>query len=297
MRRLMPPYSVSQSVLSDNPAAPLAYEEISQADPVEEIFNKVTATVHVSELQSSALLWTLPETGEYSPLIQPGESKAFWTTLDSSVVAVREWTTPVAGTDYLANSRPDGTGTNLTGSISVSASKFSTAMKVTLTNGGASPAFITLLRARGSALVELDTVSVRSEDSASQMKYGIREFPIEAPWLPSSSVAQGYCDEVVSDYRDPNPIVTVAFSPGRSAAQLAEALARDFGDRLTLVADGAAGLGIDGDFYVEAVSHTVEEGGLRMRTSYELSSADVVDSVWILGTSVLGTGTILADIW
>jgi hypothetical protein len=297
MRRKMPPYNTSQATLTDAAGGTLGYDEISQADPMEEIFNKATATVRIHELQASAVLWTLAESGERSQSIAPGESRTFWTSIGSGVVAVQSWTTPVATTDFRANASSGGTGADLTGDIAVSVSKFATAMKITLTNNGASTAYITFLQARGAALVELDSVSVRAEDAPSQAAYGAREFPVDAPWLPSTLAAQGCVDDVIDHYKDPNPVITLAYRAARSADQVAESLARDFGDRVTVVGNGAARLGISGDMYVEAIAQSVAANGTDHRTSCELSSAGVIDPAWILGTSVLGTETILADIW
>lgn len=297
MRRRTDPYGTSQATLTDAAAATLGYDEIVQNDPIEDIFNKVTASVSIHELQAVAVLWTLEETGEYSPSIAPSASKVFWTEIDSDIVAVQSWTTPAATTDFLANTLSGGNGTNITSDIAVTVSKFATSMKITLTNNNASTAYITFLQARGIALAKLDGVTVQSEDATSQGIYGIKEFPIDAPWLPSSNVAQGYCDDTVADYKDPNPVLTVSYRASRSSNQLSEALDRDFGDRVTLVANGSSDLGINGDFYVEAITHSVGAGGTDHRVQYELSSANTVDTVWVLGTSVLGTGTILADIW
>jgi hypothetical protein len=104
------------------PYADLGFDAISQGDRIEEIFNKATASVKIREFQSSALLWTLSETGSLSPVIAPSESKIIGTSLNTDVVAVLSWTTPVATTDYLPNTKSDGTGTDVTSDISISVS-------------------------------------------------------------------------------------------------------------------------------------------------------------------------------
>lgn len=297
MRRLMPPYGISRATFSDDRASALGYEEIGQGDPIDEIFNKVTAGVRLREMQPESLLWTNPEIGEYAPSIAPGEGRDFWTSPADGVVAVKSWTTPEAATDFLANSMSNGAGSDLTANIAVAVSKFATAMKITLTNSGASTAFITFLQARGVALIERDGVRVRASDAASQAKYGIREYPVDAPWLPSTAAAQGCVDDIVEHYKDPHPVVSIAYSAMRSPEQTTEALERDLGDRVTIEGSRAAGLGISADFFVEAVSHSIGAGGTEHRVGYELSPASAVDTVWILGTSSLGSNTILGDIW
>ncbi len=293
MRRRMPPYNASQATFSDAADADLGYESIEQSDPVDEIYNRATAKVQRYELREEAVLWTLAE----SPTIAPGASKSFWASVSSDVAAVYEWTTPVASTDFTANANSFGTGTDLSASITVAVDKFATSMKVTLTNGAASTASITSLSARGVALVALDPVTVRADDEDSQETYGIREYPIDAPWLPSTNTAQGYVDDTVADRKDPKPLITIGYRANRSTSQLIESLARDIGHRITVVGDGVSLLGIDGDFYVEAITQTLDKAGTDHRTTYEISSADTVDPCFILGVSALDGSDPLLESW
>lgn len=297
MRRRMPPYNASKATLSDADGAVLAYDEIEQSDPVDEIYNLATAKVQRYELQEEAVLWKLAETDEASPTIAPGASKSFWASISPDVAAVYEWTTPVASTDFTANTNSFGTGTDLSASITVTVDKFATSMKITLTNGAASTVSITSLSARGVALVALDPVTVRADDEDSQETYGIREFPLDAPWLPSTNIAQGYVDDTVSDRKDPKPLIAVGYRANRSTPQLIEALTRDVGHRITVEGKNRALLGVDEDFYVESITQTILQAGTDHRVKYELSPATIVEVCFIIGESEIGGTDPLLESW
>jgi hypothetical protein len=50
-----------------------------------------------------------------------------------------------------------------------------------------------------------------------------------------------------------------------------EARVRDVSDRITIESDAATALGINGDFFVERISHRVFDNGLSHTVRYECS--------------------------
>lgn len=295
--RLKTPHTASQATFSDAAGAALPYDEIEQLDSSREIFNRFDAAVQLFEVQALATLWTLA--GEV-PSIDPGASRVFWAkypTPDAPTQAdhVDAWTTPVAATDYVANSASDGSGTNLTASVAVSVSKFARSMKITLTNNATVVAYITTLQARGTPVYKRDPVGVFAEDTTSQTKYGKRTYPLPGKWYPTTFKAQSYVEYAVSRYKDPLPVIRVGFRADLSDDHLTQALTRTVSERVTLVANGTpesgAQLGINRDFFIERESHvyTLKEH----RTRYDLSDA-TGQEYWTLGVSLLGMGTRLA---
>lgn len=292
--RLVTPHTVSQATFSDAAGAALSYDLIEQLDPWREIYNRIEAIVQLYTVQALAVLWTL--TGEV-PAISPGQSITLWAgypTPDSASAAdhVNAWTTPVATTDFLANSAIGGGGTDLTSSITISVSKFANAMAITLTNGSASTAYITFLQARGTAVYRNDPIKVISEDTDSQALYGPRTYPLPGKFYPSTQVARSYADYGISRYKDPLPVLRLTYQANQSAAHLSEALTRDVSDRITVRANGTtasgAQLGINEDFFVEAIRHVIDLSGHWV--IYDLSRAVQVEG-WILGVSTLGEST------
>lgn len=295
--RLASPHYVSQATYSDALGAALNYYAIEQVDPWDEIYNRFEATVQLYTVGALAVLWTLAQTGASSPSIPPGSSQVFWSSFpnkDSAAdaVAVDAWTTPVATTDFLANAAADGSGANLTGDISVAVSKLGNDMKVTLTNGAAVAAYITLLQARGTPVTALDPAMVTAEDTASQAAYGQRTYPNPAEFIPNIVEAQGWANAQRAVYAEPQPWVKVTLLGNASDAHMVECLSRNISDRVSLVADGDAGLGINEDFFVEAIEHRIT-GGMHF-TTFTLSPAAGFSDWWVLGVSRLGISTRLS---
>lgn len=275
--RLASPHTVSQATYSDALGATLNYYAIEQIDPWDEIYNRFEARVQLYTVEALAVLWTLAQTGASSPSIPPGGSLVFWAAYPNPASAqdaagVDAWTTPVATTDFLANSASDGSGTNLTASIGVAVSKLGNDMKITLTNNHATlSAYITFLQARGTPITNDDPVTARSEDSASQTAYGLRTWPNPAEFVPNFQEAQDWADWHKSIYKDPLPWLKVTLLGNVSDAQMVECLSREISDRVTVVANGDAGLGINEDFFVEAIEHRITSG--MHFTTFTLSPA------------------------
>lgn len=292
--RLLNAHPTSQATFSDGAGATRNYLGIDQQDPLPLIFNDFSATIQLFTVAGLAVLWTLAETGASSPTIAPGQSKSYWATFpnpDSATNAfgVDAWTTPVATTDYTANSASDGTGTNLTSDIGIAVTKFGNTMKITLTNNHASLlAYITLLQARGTAITRDDPIIIREENSASQTKYGERSYPSPAEFIPSTSEALDWANFNLSIYKDPNPFLTLRISGNRNSALLMEALTRDISDRITVVATGNAGLGINEDFFIEAEHFVIKPREYEIE--WLLSPAADFSDFFILDTSLLDTG-------
>ena len=297
LHRLITPHTTSQATFTDAAGAGLLrYDGIRQLNPLADIYNVIEAKVQLYTTGALAVLWTLAETAASSPAIQAGESRSYWAAYPNAdsatnAVSVDAWTTPVATTDYLANSQADGLGTNLTASVSVATSKFSNSMKITLTNAAAVTAYITFLQARGTPITADDPVKVVSEDATSQAAYGRRSYENQSPFLPSTVIAQNWCDLTRSIFKDPIPILTIDMLANRSSDQLTEVLTLDVSDRITLVATGTETLlGINEEFFIEAMRHSVSRDGLH-RVSYDISPAAGYSGFWVLGSSLFGTTT------
>lgn len=295
--RLKTPHTASQATFSDAIGAALPYVAPMQRDAWREIHNDFEASVQLWDLQLLAVLWTDPEVTSVPAL----GSRDLWVeypTPSSPEQAdhVDAWTTPVATTDYVANSASDGTGSDLTASVTVAVSKFPRSMKITLTNAHASLiAYLTTLRARGTAAYRRDLLTVKAADPASQTAYGKRSYSLGGKFYPTSAVALAYCQYGLSRYKEPRPVLEITFRADWSAAHMTEALTRAVSDRITVVASGTgasgAQLGLSRDFFVEAIRHRLSQAGHWI--TYVLSDA-TGDEYWALGSSPLGTGTKLA---
>ena len=293
--------TTSQATLTDAPAGALRYNAIKQMDPLKEVFNIIEATVRGFTVQASAVLWTLPEAAATndSPPIDVGETKVFWAQYPNpqspaQASFVSAWTTLVATTDYLAFDAADGTGENLTANCTVVLTKFDNAMKISISHNAVRKAYVTFLQARGTPVYENDPTVIKAEDSTSKTKYGERTFPIGSRWIPTTDEATDYTNFILGIYKDPRPILRLTINAEMSAAALSFAANREVADRVTVVASGAADLGISADFFIEAQTHRVTNGGKSHKLELDVSPTDGFGGFWSLGNSLLGVDTKLA---
>ena len=285
----------SQATYSDAAGASLPYTGVVQDDVFPHIFNIFESDVQTYTTGSVAVLWTLSETGASSPPIIAGVATTYtarYPTAGSATTGggVGTWTTTAATTDMTANSAADGSGSNLTSSIGISVSKGSETMAVTLTNNGSVTAYITKLQARGTPITSDDPVAIRAEDSTSQTAYGKRTWPSKTRYVPDTGEALDWANFNLSIYKDPTPVLKLTYIANRDQAGLNEMINRDVSDRVTVRANGNANLGLNRDFFVEAISHRI--GSDRTHTvSLLLSDAEQFSDWWVWGTSKWGQTT------
>lgn len=291
----------SLATFSDDPqTGELKYTAVKHGEPLAQVYNDLRMTVRTTSVQSLAVLWTHPEatTAAGSPSIPAGETLTVWARYPTpqsalEAVAVDAWTTPVENTDYEANSADDGTGSDMSGDLSITTTKFGDACKLEIENThGSNTAYLTLLQLRGTAVHQNDPVTVQAEDSTSIAEFGRRTFRRgeEARWTPDTATAQAWVDEQLDLYKDPQPVLVLSYLANTSDEHLTEARSRRINQRVTVDAANVVGLGIAQDFYVERMSADIEMG-VRHRVEYLLSSTAAFDEYWTLGTSELGNET------
>lgn len=284
--------TTSQQTYSDEPGATYPYlRGIQEMDSLPDLINELLATVTPYTVNSIADLWQL--IGE-TPTIGPGASKTWFAEFPSpgsgltNGAYVEAWTTPVVGTDL--------TQTGVSNSdITVTAQVAATTLIITVTNNHVSnTATITLLKARGTAVLKGTPTSMRGQDTTSQGKYGQRTYRSPAKWLPTTNAAQDYCDGLVLGNKDPIAYLTVPFLANLNQTIFTELVSRDISDRVTITATASlTGLNISADFFIEAIEERYDIQNNRYEMTFELSLAATNNNFWVLGTSVLDTSTVL----
>lgn len=213
--------------------------------------------------------------------------------------------TPVATTDYLANAAADGSGTNLTASINVSATLSANSAAFTITNNASVTAYVTKLQARGIGLYDYEHTVGQAVDATVENDFGEQLASIDMPYL--SDVATGvnaarYLLQLYSPIergrwalgtagrselgettaladRVLTSVSSVTVTP-RTAALQTQILAREVGDRISITETVT---GIDNAFYIQAVSLSVDAPGIPVAT-WTLAPADTT-VYWSLGTA------------
>jgi len=275
----------SQATFSDDGVSALGYQSIAESDHLREVFNEVVADVQPFLPSDEAVLWSL---GSEIITLAAGASRTYFakaTTVNNlNVLYVDPWTTPVVGTDFIQTGVADG-------DIDIDTIEFATAMKIVITNNGGATSTFSLAQVRGIPILAGTPFSVSAEDATSITAYGRRQFPAKSKWFDNSSYAQGAVDYILSRQKDPNPVESIIVQ-GKNDAHLTQMFTLDISDRITLEAENMTMLGINQDFYIEAITHTIVRSKF-ITTQYELSTA-FDNHYFILNSSLLGGTDVLA---
>lgn len=115
-------------------------------------------------------------------------------------------TPTIGGTDsyYLANSASDGSGTDLTSSVSVkSISNFSQASKITFQNNSASTVYITSVVISGRPAKNIQDIYIRSQDDSSVTAFQEQVVSVDNNFINDPTWAASYAQMLLNDYSAP----------------------------------------------------------------------------------------------
>lgn len=120
--------------------------------------------------------------------------------------------------------------------------------------------------------VSKDGLVVSIDDEVSQQEHHfVRTNPTVPEFLYTKGDAEDWCQAVLTDYADDRPIITITFTASKNAGLRGQALRRRVSDRISVTANGNAGLGIQGDFFIENVHHAWSNGTKLWVTTWECS--------------------------
>jgi len=248
------------------------------------VYNIVKTTVTPWEVQSIAELWRLDEV----PSIPASETLVWWgeASVSGESVFVDAWTTPASTTDYTANSQSDGGGTDMTADVAITTTKFAKTIKLSIKNNGAVPAFMTLLKARGTYYDDLTKVTRKAEDSTSQTAYQKRTLEIGGKYMSDAAQAADLVNYAIGKYKNPRAELSMTIM-NQDAATLTQILSREISDRITVV---NTKLGVNADYFIDYMQHDISSGGLLHTVTYGLSDCENED-FWALDFSALASST------
>lgn len=201
---------------------------------------------------------SLPASGAASFIlgfVDPRNAAAM--TMAGSTVAL------VSGTDYAAFANQDGTGSNLTATLSVAVTTFGESAVASLFNGTGQQAWLTTFQIRGYPLLRASPLSVRYESNSSFLKYGLYEASFNDMLIANHEFLADIARSLVDDRANPRRKLQLDL-----VNEFPLSWTLDVGDLLAIRNDF---LGVTGLWSVRSMKHDVTLGrGVEHRLSIEL---------------------------
>lgn len=225
---------------------------------VDNLYNRIRVTIRPTTIDAAATTVLYAQPVGTSPVVQPGETIEVWVEYrdpneSQTLVGGLDVVDPlVSGTDYVGNAAADGSGANLTASLSVVITPFASTALIEITNNHAtSPVYVTTLQVRGKGVYDRGP---QTYEASSEEDYGNRPLNIELRYQADASIAQSYATYLLQQYStlSAQGIGVLEFLANDSDDFMEQAFAREPGDLITIT-ETMTGLSA-----VEAVIHSVE---------------------------------------
>jgi len=290
-----PPYNASQVTLTDS------MEGMPATMSREAVINVIRATTHPrrydqtsgdrvvlyamnDSLQIDAGAAAITVFGQYSDPAQLATRVSGYGMLGAAGQPAM-----TLGTDYYFTSNPDGSGTDLSGSLTFTPSPGSEGVKYVVS---ASVSGYFWAQARGYGIYDYDPVATETRDATSVNAYGESPVDLDLAYQSDPTFGQNVGLYLLPYWKDPfTAVETVSFLANYSSTHMLHALAREPGDVVTIV---EATTGVNKLFRIQAVDLLFKDR--RLYCTWTLSPMVDVTDYWQLeeGGSQLGANTRLA---
>lgn len=137
-----------------------------------------------------------------------------------------------------------------------------------LTQSVAADAYVTKLIIRGQPLVPLETMTLVAKDDDSIAKYGKRSYSLSTQYSLNQDDTQVILNTILAANKDPRVNdLSITFQNLKPGAYKDSVIAADISTRITLI---NTSLGIDGDFFINNIKHTIVDAGLSYTVEWRL---------------------------
>ena len=272
-----------------------------------DVMNRVYVVVHPrTEVAGTTVLYELTTTASV-PSVAVGEAIQIIAPFKEAEIrgyriAGTSVVTPASGTDWVANSAADGTGTNITSDVAVTLSNTSAnSVTFNIQNNASVTAYITTLQIRGSALKDVTETLFSAASVPSQGTYGENDVRISMRYESNTGTfATEIANWILNTTKDARYVISgFSLASNSTDALMTQSLVREPGDKITvsetvtgLAATGGSGAEIG--YFINGVSMTIRPGGI-INTSWVLAPAEQ-QAAWVLnqvGASEMGISTSL----
>ncbi|HML40347.1 MAG TPA: hypothetical protein PKD23_06675 [Bellilinea sp.] len=198
----------------------------------------------------------------------------------------RSMIAPAATTDYLLNTAKNGSGTNVTASLTVNAVYDSSGIDYSLSNGSAATGYVTHLQARGLGIYIYEPVEIVTQDSASILAYEYSELTIDQKYQNDVYASASVGQVMLEQYKMPRSQArTVSFQANAADDLMQAFLYHDIGDLIHLAESQS---GIDAYYYIQAVEYQLKAAGIITYTWTLAEALSLREVYWELGTAGRG---------
>lgn len=207
---------------------------------------------------------------------------------EAQFVGGQDVVTPVANTDYTADTAADGSGSDVTANCAIVATKYGSRVLLEITNSGTDtlyargPGSTTGLQVRGRGLRRYSAVASRGVYQDSIDTFGCRQLPqpILMPYQSDQTIGQAAADYKSRIYGQLLSPRRVKPSTHAFDALAEQGILRDIGDRIAITESGT---GLDAaETFIQSVEHEIRLDG-QLHVWWGLAPADVTD-VFIFDT-------------
>lgn len=168
--------------------------------------------------------------------------------------------TPVATTDYLANTAQDGSGTNKTADIVVTATYYGDTVYYSIDNNASTGVYITLLQARGYGIYYGNSIESTVDDATSQGAYGYAPFQFDMKYQKDTYLADMYGQAVIEEYKNPKSRITkMNYLANLNKNHMMSFLMLTIGSLIFGTEDRS---NISNNYYITDRAFTIKQGGI-----------------------------------
>lgn len=258
-------------------------KDLSMAQPWENRRSITRIRTHPLAVASGVTLWEMIGS---TPTIVSGTSLVLWAnySYNNGPVSGRNVITPVASTDWTANTASGGGGTDKTGEVTLTFSSLGDTAKLIFSYSGGGTIYLTAAKIRGDALYEVSATDVTYPADPESVT-DPREFVLDLPWLQEVNAARDFAEVIGPFLEEAHPFPTVKIE-SRPELQLGI-------DLFQLVTATIARTGVLGvSFRVAGISHQAQGSCQSVTTTLWLEPYIAGGSYWTWPITNFGVDTI-----
>lgn len=168
------------------------------------LINVVEVKAKPRAKQPQQLVWKLPSYIE----IDPNSTTQYFVNFNDPMLEVE---TPISTTNFIANTESDGSGADVTSSVSItSLDAFARAAKFVFTNSSSATAYITTLDIYGRPAKVAQEIYYRQQDSSSRTAYEEHIYLIENDYIQDTTWAESFSTMILRDYGEPGRLQRIS---------------------------------------------------------------------------------------